>query len=54
MTKRFHDSFIPESEKIDSAVWMNKTIDAIIIQAQIWMYEKAEKVGFDIEGLNSL
>ena len=54
MTKRFHDSFIPESEKFGSAVWMNKTIDAIIVQAQIWMYEKAEKVGFDIEGLNNL
>ena len=54
MTIGFHDSFIPESEKIGSAVWMNKTIDAIIVQAQIWMYEKAEKVGFDIEELNSL
>lgn len=50
----FHDAFIPESEKYDSAVWMNKIIDSIIRQAQIWMYEKAKKVGFDIEELNKL
>lgn len=50
----FHDAFIPESEKFGSAVWMNKIIDSIIQQAQIWMYEKAQKVGFDIEQLNNL
>jgi hypothetical protein len=50
----FHDAFIPESEKFGSAVWMNKIVDSIIQQAQIWMYEKAEKVDFDIEKLNNL
>lgn len=50
----FHDPFIPESEKYGSSVWMNKIIDSIIQQAQFWMYEKAQKVGFDIEGLNNL
>jgi hypothetical protein len=48
----FHDEFISESEKFGSAVWMNKIVDAIIEQAQIWMYEKAQRVGFDIEKLN--
>lgn len=38
----FHDALIPESEKYGSAVWMNKIIDSIIQQAQIWMYEKAK------------
>lgn len=33
---------------------MNKIIDAIVHQAQIWMYEKAKRVGFDIEELNNL
>lgn len=50
----FHDAFISESTKYGSAVWMNKTIDSIIEQAQIWMFEKAEKVGFDIEKFNEL
>jgi len=54
MSIGFHDAFIPESEKFGSAVWMNKIIDSIIQQAQIWMYEKAQKVGFDIEKLNNL
>ena len=54
MSIGFHDSFIPESEKFGSAVWMNKTIDSIIQQAQIWMYEKAQKIGFDIEKLNDI
>lgn len=54
MTIGFHDAFIPESEKFGSAVWMNKIIDSIIHHAQIWMYEKAQKVGFDIEQLNNL
>ncbi|WP_088324419.1 hypothetical protein [Polaribacter tangerinus] len=38
----FHDALIPESEKFGSALWMNKTVDSIIQQAQIWMYEKAK------------
>lgn len=54
MSIGFHDSFVPESEKFGSAVWMNKTIDSIIQQAQIWMYEKAQKIGFDIEKLNDI
>ncbi|MCH3882371.1 hypothetical protein [Tenacibaculum aquimarinum] len=53
MSIGFHDSFIPENEKFGSAYWMNKTIDSIIHQAQIWMYEKAKKTGFDIEKLNN-
>jgi hypothetical protein len=52
MSIGFHDTFIPESEKFGSAYWMNKIIDSIIQQAQIWMLEKAQKVGFDIEKLN--
>lgn len=54
MTIGFHDAFIPESEKFGSAVWMNKIIDSIIQQAQIWMYGKAQKAGYDIEQLNNL
>ncbi len=54
MSIGFHDAFIPESEKFGSAVWMNKTVDSIIQQAQIWMYEKAQKVGYDINQLNNL
>jgi hypothetical protein len=54
MTIGFHDAFIPESEKFGSAVWMNKIIDSIIQQAQIWMYEKAQEVDFDIEQLNNI
>jgi hypothetical protein len=54
MSIGFHDAFIPESEKFGSAVWMNKIIDSIIQQAQIWMYEKAQKVGYDINQLNNL
>jgi len=52
MSIGFHDAFIPETEKFGSAVWMNKIIDSIIQQAQIWMYEKAQRIGFDIEQLN--
>jgi hypothetical protein len=54
MTIGFHDAFIPESEKFGSTVWMNKSIDSIIQQAQIWMYEKAQKAGSDIVQLNNL
>lgn len=54
MTIGFHDAFIPESEKFGSAVWMNKIIDSIIQQAQIWMYEKAQKADFNIEQLNTI
>ena len=54
MSIGFHDAFIPESEKYGSVVWMNKIVDSIIEQAQIWMYEKAQKAGYDIENLNSI
>lgn len=54
MTIGFHDSFIPESEKFGSIIWMNKIIDSIIEQAQLWMYEKAVKAGYDIEKLNTV
>jgi hypothetical protein len=54
MSIGFHDAFIPESEIFGSAVWMNKIIDSIIQQAQICMYEQAQKVGFDIEQLNNI
>ena len=47
-----HDNFIPMSEKIGSAVWMNKIIDSIIEQVQIWVYQKCKTVGLDIEKLN--
>ncbi len=53
MTIGFHDFFIPESEKTGSAIWMNKILDAIVIQAQIWFFEKAERIGVNIEDLNS-
>ena len=33
---------------------MNKIVDSIIQQAQIWMYEKAQKADFDIEQLNNI
>ena len=50
----FDDAFVPEDQKLGSAVWMNKIVDSIIQQAQVWMYEKAQKVGFDIEKLNNI
>lgn len=52
MTIGYHDKFVPESEKMGSAVWMNKIVDSIIMQAQIWFDEKATSVEFDIEKLN--
>ena len=54
MTIGFHDAFVPEDQKLGSAVWMNKIVDSIIQQAQVWMYEKAQKEGFDIEKFNSI
>jgi hypothetical protein len=53
MSIGFHDSFVPESEKVGSAVWMNKIIDSIIIQTQLWFYEKANRYSFDLSELNS-
>lgn len=54
LTIGLHDAFIPESEKHGSVVWMNKIIDSIIEQAQVWMYEKCNCVGIDIETLNEI
>lgn len=54
LTIGIHDSFIPESEKYGSAVWMNRIIDSIILQAQLWMYEKSKRFGIDIETLNNV
>lgn len=50
----FHDNFIPDSEKVGATIWKNKIIDSIIVQAQIWMLEKAKSVGYNIEDLNRL
>jgi hypothetical protein len=54
MTIGFHDKFIPDSEKYGSAMWMNKIIDSIVEQAQLWMLEKAEQVGYDLHKLNNI
>ena len=50
----FHDSMIPMNEKQGAVHWMNKIIDSIIEQAQLWMYEKCEKDGFDYESLGDI
>jgi hypothetical protein len=49
-----HDAFISDSEKIGAIVWMNKIIDSIIEQCQIWMYEKCQRYNFDINELNTV
>lgn len=49
-----HDSFVPEEEKFGAVVWMNKIIDSIIEQCQIWMYEKCKRYNFNIEDLNNI
>jgi len=49
-----HDTFIPDEIKLNATIWMDKIIDAIVIQTQIWMYEKCESVGFDYEKLNDI
>ncbi|MDP3313581.1 hypothetical protein [Lutibacter sp.] len=49
-----HDCFIEESEKFGAIIWMNKIIDAIIIQCQLWMYEKCQKYDFNYEDLNKI
>lgn len=50
----FHDAFISDEVKFDATMWMDKIIDSIIIQAQLWMYEKCKAVGFDYENLNDI
>jgi hypothetical protein len=47
-----HDNFISIDEKIVAAIWMNKIIDSIIEQTQIWVFEKCKSVGLNIEKLN--
>ena len=49
-----HDSFVSEAEKFGAVVWMNKIIDSIIQQCQIWMYEKCKRYNFNIEDLNNI
>ncbi|WP_298324249.1 hypothetical protein [uncultured Dokdonia sp.] len=50
----FHDNNIPDKEKLGSSIWMNKTVDSIIEQSQIWIYEKCRKYDYDINKLNNL
>ena len=54
MTIGIHDNFISESEKLGSIIWMNKIIDSIILQCQIWMLEKCKANGFDFDSLNEV
>ncbi|MBZ9626722.1 hypothetical protein LB456_03415 [Psychroflexus sp. CAK57W] len=54
MTIGFHDAMIPEAQKQGAIIWMNKIIDSIIEQAQIWIYEKCQKHDFDFEELNNI
>jgi hypothetical protein len=49
-----HDSFVSDSEKIGAIIWMNKIVDSIIEQCQIWMYDKCQRYNFDIEELNKV
>ncbi len=49
-----HDAFIPEKIKLNATIWMDKIIDSIVIQTQIWMYEKCKSTGFDYEKLNDI
>ena len=49
-----HDYFIDEKTKLNSTIWMNKIIDSIVIQAQIYMLEKCQKYGVDIKSLNNI
>lgn len=50
----FHDDFIKEENKIVSIFWMDKIVDEIVWQAQIWIKEKSEMTGFDINKLNDI
>lgn len=49
-----HDSFVPDSQKVGAAVWMNKIIDSLILQSQIWMFEKCERYNFNFEDLEKI
>lgn len=54
LTIGMHDSYTDEKTKLDSTIWMNKIIDSIVVQAQIYMYEKCQKYNFDFESLNNV
>lgn len=47
-----HDKFIPDSEIKGGIIWMNEITDSIVEQSQVWIYNKCQKVGLDIEKLN--
>ncbi|MBZ9786420.1 hypothetical protein LB456_03030 [Psychroflexus sp. CAK57W] len=47
-----NDSFIEDEIKLNTTIWLNKIIDSIVLQAQIYIYEKCQKYGVDIESLN--
>ncbi len=49
-----NDAFVSDSEKIGAILWMNKIIDSIIEQCQIWMYDKCQRYNFDINELNKV
>jgi len=49
-----NDSMVPDDEKLGAIIWMNKIIDSIIQQCQIWMYEKCKRYNFNIEDLNNI
>jgi hypothetical protein len=49
-----NDAFVSDSEKIGAILWMNKIIDSIIEQCQIWMYDKCQRYNFDIDELNKV
>lgn len=48
----FHDAFIKDENKLAAVFWMDKIVDQIIFQAQMWMLEKCKSVDLDIEKLN--
>lgn len=48
-----NDSFIDDEIKLNTSIWLNKIIDSIVVQAQIYIYEKCKKYGVDIESLNN-
>lgn len=50
----FHDAFIKDDYKLATIFLMDKIIDQIVLQAQIWVHEKCEIVGFDINKLNDI
>lgn len=49
-----NDAFVEENIKTGAVAWMNKIVDSIIDQCQIWMYEKCKKYNFDFNELNKI